>query len=66
MLERLEVRLLPAVILWDGGPAATNTNWNDPVNWTGDVLPGASDDAQIGSDFAGVTVSSSSPSRSEA
>src|SRR5262249_61323891 len=59
--ERLELRLMPAVILWDGGPAATGTNWNDPVNWAGDVLPGAGDDAQIGSAFAGFTVTSSSP-----
>src|SRR5262249_19830476 len=58
--ERREDRLAPAVILWDGGPAGTGTSWNDPVNWAGDVLPGAADDAQIGSAFAGVTVTSSS------
>src|SRR5262245_57914729 len=59
ILEQLEDRLAPAVVLWDGGPAATGTSWNDPVNWAGDVLPGAADDAQIGAAFAGVTVTSS-------
>ncbi|HEY1378789.1 MAG TPA: RHS repeat-associated core domain-containing protein [Gemmataceae bacterium] len=59
MLEPLETRLAPAVVAWDGGPAGTGTTWNDPVNWAGDVLPGAADDAQIGSAFAGVTVASS-------
>ena len=53
VLECLEVRLLPALILWDGGPAAMGTNWNDPVNWAGDALPGANDDTQIGTAFAG-------------
>src|SRR5689334_24619710 len=58
-IELLEVRLLPALILWDGGPAATGSNWNDPVNWAGDALPGANDDAQIGGTFAGMTVTAS-------
>jgi hypothetical protein len=52
--ERLELRLAPAVIPWDGGPAGTGTNWNDPANWAGDALPGANDDAQIASAFAGI------------
>src|SRR5262249_61604467 len=57
-VEPLEDRLAPAVILWDGGPTGTGTNWNDRLNWAGDVLPGAADDAQIGSAFAGITVAS--------
>lgn len=59
VLELLENRLAPAVVLWDGGPGTTGTNWNDPVNWAGDVLPGATDDAEIGIAFAGITVTSS-------
>jgi hypothetical protein len=57
--ERLEDRLVPA-IFWDGGPTGSGTNWNDPLNWVGDVLPGSADDAQIDSSFAGITVTSSS------
>lgn len=31
---------------WDGGPSPhTGTSWNDPVNWVGDVKPGADDTA---------------------
>ncbi|MEY3898188.1 MAG: hypothetical protein RLZZ214_3709, partial [Verrucomicrobiota bacterium] len=30
-----------ANITWDGGAALDN--WNDPVNWGGDILPGATD-----------------------
>src|SRR5262249_35395777 len=59
VLEHLEDRLSPAVIAWDGGPAATGTNWNDPRNWAGDALPGPAVDAQIGSTFAGSAVTSS-------
>src|SRR5262245_34509481 len=58
--EPLEERTLLAVVLWDGGPAGTGANWNDPVNWAGNVLPGGSDDAQIGAAFAGITITSSS------
>ncbi|HXG10201.1 MAG TPA: cohesin domain-containing protein [Gemmataceae bacterium] len=53
--DRLEDRLAPAVINWDGG--GDGTTWTQAANWAGDVLPGASDDAVIGSAFAGVTVS---------
>ena len=24
-------------IAWDGGPSGTGTNWNEAVNWSGDV-----------------------------
>ncbi|MBX3401771.1 MAG: hypothetical protein KF699_00005, partial [Phycisphaeraceae bacterium] len=47
MLELLEQRLHLAVIMWDGGPTGTGTNFHDPVNWVGDVLPGSEDDAVI-------------------
>src|SRR5262245_54127627 len=47
-LEQLEDRAVPATILWDGGPTGLGTNWLDPVNWAGDVLPGPNDDAVIG------------------
>lgn len=30
---------------WDGG--GDGTSWNDPLNWSGDVLPGADDDVTI-------------------
>src|SRR5438132_13982745 len=59
-LEELENRLAPAVILWDGGPQGTGTDWNDAANWAGDVLPAPADDAQIGAVFAGITVTSAS------
>ena len=44
-LERLEERETPAVINWSGG--AGTTNWTDPANWVGDVIPSAIDDAVI-------------------
>ena len=36
-------------ILWDGG--GTDDLWNNPVNWVGDTLPQASDDAIVGAGF---------------
>jgi hypothetical protein len=45
--EHLEPRRLLATIFWDGGPEGTGTNFHDPVNWAGDVLPGPGDDAVI-------------------
>src|SRR5262245_5640243 len=59
-LEPLEDRLAPAVVSWDGGLSGTGTNWHDKVNWAGDVLPGSSDDVEIGAAFAGVTITSGS------
>src|SRR5262245_49644182 len=47
-LERLEGRAVPATVVWDGGPTGNGTDWLDPVNWQGDVLPGPGDDAQVG------------------
>ncbi len=46
-LEQLEHRVLLAVVFWDGGPSGLGTNFHDPVNWVGDVLPGAADAAVI-------------------
>src|SRR4051794_14837323 len=57
-LELLEDRLAPATVAWDGGTAGTGTAWNTAANWVGDVLPTAVDDVEIGSAFAGVTISS--------
>jgi hypothetical protein len=37
-----------ASVVWDGGPTGQGTNWLDPVNWSGDVLPGSNDDVFIG------------------
>lgn len=58
-LEALEDRIAPALILWDGGPSAIGTDWHVPANWVDDVLPGPDDDARIGADFSGVTITSS-------
>ncbi len=58
LLEPLEDRLAPATILWDGG--AGSFNWHDPLNWSADTVPGADDDVEIASDFAGITIRSNS------
>jgi autotransporter-associated beta strand protein len=34
-----------APIIYDGGPTATGTQWNDATNWRGDVLPTSLDTA---------------------
>ena len=44
---------MPAQIVWDGGPTGQGTDWLDPVNWAGDVLPGPNDDAVLGPASAG-------------
>jgi autotransporter-associated beta strand protein len=41
-LEALENRVVPATATWDGGGATSN--WSNPGNWVGDVLPAAGDD----------------------
>ena len=46
-IETLESRRLLAAVSWDGG--GDGTSWNDPLNWSGDVLPTVDDDAFIGS-----------------
>jgi hypothetical protein len=37
-----------ATVAWDGGVLGTGTNFLDPVNWAGDVMPGPGDTAVIG------------------
>jgi hypothetical protein len=46
--ERLEARRLLAVS-WDGGGG--NSDWNNPLNWDSDTVPGSQDTAVI--DLAG-------------
>jgi len=55
-LLRLEDRLVPSTVAWNGGPEGTGTLWSDPTNWVGGHVPGGSDDAVIGASFAGVTI----------
>jgi len=55
-VEPLEERRLLSVVAWDGEGATPD--WHDPINWVGDELPGATDDAQIDASFAGTTISS--------
>src|SRR5439155_15740448 len=51
--EILERRTLLAAVAWDGG--GDGTNWNDPINWSNNAVPGSADDVTI--DVAGsVTV----------
>lgn len=52
--EPLEARVLLSAIAWDGG--AGTQNWNDAANWSGDVLPGATDDVTIDVPNADITV----------
>ena len=58
-LEPLEDRRLLSVIQWSGGALGTGTNWGDPTNWLGGVLPGANDDVVINVP-ASVTISHAS------
>jgi hypothetical protein len=44
-VEALEARQLLAFIVWDGGGG--DQSWDNPLNWSGDVLPGAADVALI-------------------
>ena len=44
-IESLEQRILLAVVSWDGG--GDGTTWEDPLNWSGDALPGVNDDAVL-------------------
>jgi hypothetical protein len=55
-LVRLEDRLAPATVNWTG--MGHDLNWGSAANW--DLhLPGNGDDAVIGSNFAGQTITSS-------
>src|SRR5262245_37773623 len=53
-LEQLEDRTLLTTVSWDGG--AGTLRWDDAQNWSIDALPGSSDDAVIGTAFAGLTI----------
>ncbi len=44
-VEPLESRQLLSAVSWDGG--GDGTNWSDPINWSGNALPGAADDVTI-------------------
>lgn len=44
-----------ATVTWDAG--GDGSSWHDPVNWSGDTLPGASDDVAITAAGAEVTFS---------
>src|SRR5687768_14942647 len=43
--EPLERRRLLAAVAWDGGGAADN--WNDPLNWSTNLVPTVADDVTI-------------------
>ncbi|MBM3999049.1 MAG: hypothetical protein FJ297_05810 [Planctomycetes bacterium] len=60
--EFLEPRTLLAFVTWDGDGG--DLSWNNPLNWSGDTLPGASDDVLIdfgANDFM-VSLNSTTPS----
>src|SRR5262245_59924528 len=44
-VERLDDRIVPATVYWDGG--GLDPDWNNPRNWSGDRLPGRADDVVI-------------------
>lgn len=44
-LEPLEPRCLLAQVTWDGGGG--DLSWDNPLNWSADVLPGPGDDVLI-------------------
>jgi hypothetical protein len=61
-VESLEDRWVPAATIWWDGGAGT-TDWSHAANWnsaTGDRLPAASDEVEIGTSFAAATITSTS------
>lgn len=44
-VNSLEPRTLLAAVMWDGGGG--DFQWNNPLNWDTDMLPGAADDVTI-------------------
>ncbi len=44
-LETLEQRQFLSAVSWDGGGG--DLDWHNPLNWSGDVLPGPDDDVLI-------------------
>jgi hypothetical protein len=55
-LLRLEDRLVPSTVVWNGGPDGTGFLWNVPTNWVGSRVPISGDDAVIDASFAGITI----------
>src|SRR5690242_20537955 len=49
--QRLEVRCVPAVAVWDGRPDAggdsPDNHWTTATNWVGDAAPRPADDLQF-------------------
>jgi hypothetical protein len=45
LMESLEDRAVPAVIMWDGG--AGSSNYSDAANWDSEYTPGPTDDVVI-------------------
>ena len=43
-----------ATVSWDGG--GDGVSWSDPLNWSGDALPGAADAVVVSGSFAGTTI----------
>ena len=44
-VEALESRWYLAAVAWDGG--GDGSHWSDPLNWSGNTLPGEADDVTI-------------------
>ncbi len=45
IVEQLEARRPLAIVTWDGG--APQNDWNDPLNWDTDTVPGPGDDVIV-------------------
>lgn len=43
-IEALEARIAPAAVLWNKD---ADGNWDDPLNWSGNVVPGPNDDVTL-------------------
>ncbi|MDB5386304.1 MAG: repeat-containing protein, partial [Planctomycetaceae bacterium] len=52
-IEALEHRVYLSAVSWDGG--GDGVHWSDPLNWSSNALPGATDDVTI--NFGNATVS---------
>ncbi len=55
LFEHLESRQMFAAIVWSGD--GDGTTWTSPANWVGGVVPGATDDAVIGSSSQTIDIS---------
>lgn len=47
LFEGLEQRTFFSTVVWDGGISGLGTDWHNPVNWAGDVLPANGDDVVV-------------------